>query len=105
MICENHIWETLPDGSRICFECDQREAPLWMTAESEVLGHTTVPYRIDSFNHNEIEASIHIKTFAGDCPTVGEHCTLEDGEEGVSLWIIKKVEILDDCLELTLKKP
>lgn len=25
MICKNHVWETLPDGSRICFECDERE--------------------------------------------------------------------------------
>ena len=31
MKCEKHEWETLDDGSRICFECDEREesqAPL-----------------------------------------------------------------------------
>tara|TARA_R110000824_G_scaffold203371_3_gene387793 strand:- start:860 stop:1102 length:243 start_codon:yes stop_codon:yes gene_type:complete len=73
--------------------------------QAEALGHSIVPYKFDPPTHDGNKASIQIKTFAGDCPTVGEHCTLEDGEGGVSLWLIKKVEILDDCLELTLKKP
>jgi len=26
-ICRNHAWEKLADGSRICFECDERQSP------------------------------------------------------------------------------
>lgn len=61
--------------------------------ESEVLGHTITP--------GKKEASIQIQAFIGSCPTVGETCTILEGE-GKGIWLIKKVEILVDCLELTL---